>query len=67
MLTITLQRQKNIRTAATRPGSDITQWKTTVSTLRNKEKHKGNKKNKNNAANNKVVKRKPLKVIIVIY
>jgi hypothetical protein len=38
MLTITFQRERNIKTTAIRPGSDVAQWKTTVAILHDKEK-----------------------------
>jgi hypothetical protein len=48
ILIIPLQRKRSIKTTATRPVPDTAQWKTTISALYNKEKHKGNRDKKNN-------------------
>jgi hypothetical protein len=45
MLIIALQKKKSTETTATRPVSEIAEWKTTVYTSNNKENHK--KKNTN--------------------
>jgi hypothetical protein len=48
ILTFTLQTNTNRKTTATRIVSKVEQWKTSISNLQNKEKHKDIKNKKNN-------------------